>query len=83
MGTRQEEVLRATAAAATVFQRFPLGRRTSFDIVGAIVELGIPLLFRPLSALWGASVMVGPHIQVMRQSVGRSAVLSANARIQP
>jgi Zn-dependent peptidase ImmA (M78 family)/predicted secreted protein len=63
MGTRQEEVLRATAAAATVFQRFPLGRRTSFDIVGAIVELGIPLLFRPLSALWGASVMVGPHIQ--------------------
>lgn len=58
MTTRREQLLRATSEAADVFGRFPIGNRTSFDIVGAMTELGIPLLFRPLTGLWGASVTV-------------------------
>ncbi len=59
MTTRREQLLRATSEAAAVFSRFPVGTRTSFDIVGAMTELGIPLVFRPLTGLWGASVTVG------------------------
>jgi len=58
MTTRREQLLRATGEAADVFDRFPVGSRTSFDIVGATTELGIPLLFRPLAGLWGASITV-------------------------
>jgi uncharacterized protein DUF955 len=58
MTTRREQLLRATGEAAAVFSHFPVGARTSFDIVGAITELGIPLLFRPLTGLWGASITV-------------------------
>ena len=58
MTTRREEVLRATREAAAVFGRFPVGTRTSFDIVRAVTDLGIPLMFRPLSHLWGATISV-------------------------
>lgn len=63
MTTRREQLLRATSEAAAVFSRFPVGTRTSFDIVGAMTELGIPLLFRPLAGLWGASVTVGRDLR--------------------
>ncbi|MFN0008316.1 MAG: ImmA/IrrE family metallo-endopeptidase [Planctomycetota bacterium] len=63
MTTRREQILRATGEAAAVFSRFPVGNRTSFDIVGATTELGIPLLFRPLARLWGASVTVGESLR--------------------
>ncbi len=63
MTTRREQLLRATSEAATVFSRFSVGTRTSFDIVGAMTELGIPLLFRPLTGLWGASVTVGRNLR--------------------
>lgn len=63
MTTRREQLLRATGEAAAVFRRFPVGTRTSFDVVGAMTELGIPLLFRPLSGLWGASITVGQSLR--------------------
>lgn len=63
MTTRREELLRATSTAAGILNRFPVGRRTSFDIVGAVMELDIPLFFRPLDGLWGASVTVGTDVR--------------------
>lgn len=59
MTTRREQLLRATGEAAAVFDRFPVGNRASFDVMAAMTELGIPLLFRPLNGLWGASITVG------------------------
>lgn len=60
---RREEIVRAVARAAEVHTRFvsPLTEvpsRTSFDVVGAVVALGVPLLFRPLAGLWGAALLV-------------------------
>ncbi len=63
MTTRREQLLRATSEAAAVFGRFSVDARTSFDIVGAMTEMGIPLLFRPLAGLWGASVTVGRDLR--------------------
>jgi len=56
MATRRSEILQATTEAARVLNRFPVGSRTSFDIIGALTELGVPLVFRPLKGLWGATV---------------------------
>ena len=56
---RRNEVLRAVAEAAKILAEFPTGNRTSFDIVGAITERGIPLLFRPLENLLGTVVAIG------------------------
>ena len=56
---RRHEILRATSEAARVFAQFPRGRRTSFDVVRAVTERNIPLLFRPLDGLWGAFIAVG------------------------
>ena len=55
---RRNEVLRAIGEAANVLaeSRSSDESRTSFDIVGAIIERGIPLMFRPLDKLWGAFV---------------------------
>src|SRR5438132_11805638 len=55
---RRDELLRATAEAARLLHQFPTERRSSFDIVGACSELGVPLLFRPLKKLWGACISV-------------------------
>ena len=54
--SRREEILRATSEASKVLSEYPVGNRTSFDIVGVVMDLGIPLLFRPLSNLLGAVV---------------------------
>ena len=56
--TRRAEILRAVSEAATVFAESPSGTRTSFDIIGAVAERNIPLLFRPLDKLWGAFISV-------------------------
>ena len=56
---RRSEVLRAVAEAARILAEFPTGNRTSFDIVGAITERDIPLLFRPLENLLGTVVAIG------------------------
>lgn len=56
--TKRTEILRAVKEAATVFAESPSGARTSFDVIGAVAERNIPLLFRPLDKLWGAFITV-------------------------
>ena len=56
--TRREEILRAVSAAAILLDKSPVGARTSFDIIGAVTERNIPLVFRPLDKLWGAFITV-------------------------
>ena len=56
--TRREEILRAVTEAATLLAEAPTGARTSFDIIGAVTERDIPLVFRPLDKLWGAFITV-------------------------
>jgi len=56
--SRRSEILRAVAEAAKLLNRFPVGERTSFDVIAAVAALDIPLLFRPLKGLWGAAITV-------------------------
>lgn len=56
--TRREGILSAVSEAATLLGEAPVGARTSFDIIGAVVKLDIPLMFRPLDRLWGACLTV-------------------------
>lgn len=56
--TRREEILRAVSMAASVLAESPTGARTSFDVIRAVAERNIPLLFRPLDRLWGAFITV-------------------------
>ena len=56
--TRRAEILRAISEAATVLDTAPPGARTSFDVIGAVADRGVPLLFRPLDKLWGAFITV-------------------------
>jgi hypothetical protein len=54
---RREELLRAIKEAAKILDRFPVvSPRSSYDIVGTVTALDIPLMFRPLKKLWGATV---------------------------
>ena len=62
---RRSEILRATSEAADLLARFPPGRRTSFDIVGAVTEHGSPLVFRPLEGLLGAVVTMNGMSGIM------------------
>ena len=54
--TRRDETLRAASEAAMALAESPTGARTSFDVIGAVAERNIPLLFRPLDRLWGAFI---------------------------
>ena len=56
--TRRESILSAVSEAATLLGESPVGARTSFDIIGAVVKRNIPLMFRPLDKLWGACLTV-------------------------
>ena len=56
--TRREEILRAVSKAAKLFPESSIGARTSFDIIGAVSDRNVPLVFRPLDKLWGAFVSV-------------------------
>ena len=56
--TRREGILSAVSEAATLLGEAPVGARTSFDIIGAVVKLNVPLMFRPLDRLWGACLTV-------------------------
>ncbi len=56
---RRNEILRAISKAAGVLASLPIGNRTSFDIIGAVTEREIPLLFRPLENLLGSVVAIG------------------------
>lgn len=55
---RRSEILRAVAEAAKLTRKYPLNDRAGFDIVGAVVDMDVPLLFRPLKGLWGAAVHI-------------------------
>ena len=59
--SKRDEVLRGISEAAKVLAKPPAAdaERTSFDVIGAIVDRHIPLLFRPLDKLWGAFVNAG------------------------
>lgn len=63
--TRRNEILRAISEAARVLADFPHGNRTSFDIVGAVIGMNIPLMFRPLDGLLGTVVAIGRTSGIM------------------
>lgn len=63
--SRRSEILRATREAARILARYPRGNRTSFDIVGAVTDMDIPLLFRPLDSLLGTVVSMGQFRGIM------------------
>ena len=56
--TRRAEILRAVSAAANVLNESPRGARTSFDVIGAVTDRNILLVFRPLDKLWGVFITV-------------------------
>ena len=58
---QREEILRGVSEAAKV-QAEPQAKdneRASFDVIGAVLDRGVPLLFQPLDKLWGAFVNCG------------------------
>lgn len=60
--SRRTEILAAVELAARVRQNFPLGSRTSFDVLAPFEHLGIPVLFRRLKKLWGACITVSENV---------------------
>ena len=63
--TRRSGILRAIREASKVLADFPPGNRTSFDIVGAVIGMNIPLVFRPLDGLLGTVVAIGDVSGIM------------------
>ena len=57
----RDEMLRGAREAAKVLADPPAknSERASFDVIGAILNRGVPLLFQPLDDLWGAFVKSG------------------------
>ncbi len=62
---RRSEILRAISEADRVLASLPTGNRTSFDVIGAVTERNIPLLFRPLENLLGTVVAIGQVSGIM------------------
>ena len=58
---KRDEVLRGVSEAAKVLADPPAkdAERASFDVIGAVLDRGVPLLFQPLDELWGAFVKSG------------------------
>lgn len=58
---KHDEILRGVSEAAKVLAAPPAKDtgRTSFDVIGAVLDRGVPLMFRPLDKLWGAFVNYG------------------------
>lgn len=56
MPNRRTEILRATSEATLIAQQYQDERRTSFDVQAAILDRGIPIIYRPLKKLMGATV---------------------------
>ena len=57
----RDEMLRGVREAAKVLADPPAknSERASFDVIGAVLNRGVPLLFQPLDDLWGAFVKSG------------------------
>ena len=68
--TRREEILPAVSQAATVHAESRKGPRTSSDVIGAVAERNIPLLFRPLDKLWGAFITVNDEERGIIVTIG-------------
>jgi Zn-dependent peptidase ImmA (M78 family) len=58
VASRAQEILRGVAAASAVLHRYEMGSRTGFDVLQAALDLEIPVMFRPLKGLWGATITV-------------------------
>jgi Zn-dependent peptidase ImmA (M78 family)/predicted secreted protein len=67
----REWTLQAAGEAASIFDRFPLENRTSFDIIRAVTDLGFPVMFRPMKGLLGATVTVEEGAQGILVSTKR------------
>lgn len=65
---RRNEVLRAVQDASNLASQHPVGSRSSFDLIGLVEELGLPVVFRPLDGLHGAAVTVGDKTGVLVHS---------------
>jgi Zn-dependent peptidase ImmA (M78 family) len=52
------DVLNAVSTASRIHARFPTAPGAGFDVIGATLDLGIPVLYRPLKGLWGATVHI-------------------------
>jgi len=60
---RRLEILRATALASEVQAAVPIANRSGFDIHQAVMDRDLPVLYRPLKGLWGATVTVDEDLQ--------------------
>ena len=67
---KRDEMLRGVREAAKVLANPPAtgAERTSFDVVGAVLDRGIPLVFQPLDKLWGAFVKSGAETGIVVSS---------------
>ncbi len=61
--TRRNEILRATALASEVQAAVPSENRSGFDITQAVMNRDVPVLYRPLKGLWGATVTVDEDLK--------------------
>lgn len=75
MRSRRERILQAAGEAARILNKFPLGRRTGFDIVRAVTDLGFPIIFRPTKDLLGATVAVGVDSQGILVTTNRNLAI--------
>lgn len=71
MSTR-EAILEGVSEAARVKDLVPQSFGSAVDVTGVIVSMEIPVLFRPLRGLWGATVSVGEKKGILVNSkIGR------------
>jgi Zn-dependent peptidase ImmA (M78 family)/predicted secreted protein len=66
-------MLEAAAVASKLHMTYPLGNRTSFDIMSVVQDLQIPVLFRPLKGLLGAALTVGTETRGILITTNRDA----------
>lgn len=56
--TNQDEILRAVKEAASLLHEFPVESGTSSDLLTIVEELDVPVMYRPLDSLKGATVSI-------------------------
>jgi Zn-dependent peptidase ImmA (M78 family) len=72
MNGSRTNVLEAVSEAANLHRRYPTAPGASFDVIGAAIDLEIPVMYRPLGGLWGATVHVGERQGVLvNTKIGR------------
>lgn len=58
MTNLRDEVLRATAEASGILEQYPATSRTSFDVQAVLIDRDIPMLYRPLKRVLGATITI-------------------------